>query len=79
MIARAVAHPGRLAIYRALGERGRSLSDVAREVGLSVAATHHHLDVLRRAGMITKRYSGRTAIYRWSRRRWSLICKHAPE
>src|SRR5580658_9522671 len=78
IVARAISHPMRLDIYRALGERGRSLSAVARAFGLSVAGAHHHLDVLRRAQMVRRRYVGRKAIYAWTRNRWSLVCHSGP-
>jgi hypothetical protein len=77
-VARAISHPIRLDIYRALGERGQSLSAVARAFGLSPAGAHHHLDALRRAQMIRRRYVGRQAIYFWSRNRWSLVCQSGP-
>ena len=79
VVARAISHPVRLAMYLALGQRGQSLTEVARSFGLSVAGAHHHLDVLRRAQMIRKRYAGRRAIYFWSRFRWSLVRERAPE
>jgi DNA-binding transcriptional ArsR family regulator len=52
IVARAIAHPVRLAMYRMLGERGQSLTAMARAFGLSQSGAHHHLDVLRRAQMI---------------------------
>jgi DNA-binding transcriptional ArsR family regulator len=79
VVARAISDPLRLDIYRFLGERGLCLTDVARAFGLSLAGTHHHLDVLRHARMVTRAYVGRRAIYRWSKCRWSLVCKRAPE
>jgi DNA-binding transcriptional ArsR family regulator len=77
VVARAISHPVRLDIYRALGVRGQSLTDVARAFGLSLASTHHHLDVLRRARMVGRKYVGRKAIYFWSRSRWSLVSERA--
>jgi DNA-binding transcriptional ArsR family regulator len=76
VLARAVGHPTRLDVYRALGEVGLSVTDVAYAYGLSVAGAHHHLAVLRRAGLVTRRYVGRKAIYRWSPERWSLVREH---
>jgi DNA-binding transcriptional ArsR family regulator len=78
IVARAIAHPVRLAMYRALGERGQSLSAMARAFGVSVAGAHHHLDVLRRAQMIRRRYVGRQAIYAWTKNRWSLVRECGP-
>jgi DNA-binding transcriptional ArsR family regulator len=78
VVARAIAHPVRLAMYRALGERGQSLSAVARAFGLSPAGAHHHLDVLRRSQMVGKRYVGRRAIYAWTKNRWSLVREFGP-
>ena len=73
IVARAISHPKRLALYRALGERGQSLSTVAKALGLPVSTAHRHLSVLKRAQMITRRYRGREAIYSWTRNRWALV------
>jgi DNA-binding transcriptional ArsR family regulator len=78
VVARAVGHPTRLGVYRALGEGGLCVTDVANAYGLSVAGAHHHLDILRRAGLATRKYVGRKAIYRWSRERWVLVRQSGP-
>jgi DNA-binding transcriptional ArsR family regulator len=72
IVARAIASPTRLGVLRLLGERGCSLSTVARTMGLSVSTTAHHLSVLVQAGLVTKTPRGRECIYTWSRSRWAL-------
>jgi DNA-binding transcriptional ArsR family regulator len=40
-----------------------STTQVARELGLSAASVSEHLSVLRRAGLVTARRSGRSVLY----------------
>jgi DNA-binding transcriptional ArsR family regulator len=72
VVGHAVGHPVRLALLRALGEHGSSLTDVAAVVGVARSTAHHHLAVLTRAGMVERRYRGREAIYTW-KVRWSFV------
>jgi DNA-binding transcriptional ArsR family regulator len=72
-IARAISVPSRLHLLQVLGEIGKSLSDAAAIVGVSPATAHRHLDVLTKAGLVSKTVRGRKSIYRWSRSRWQFV------
>jgi ArsR family transcriptional regulator len=74
---KALADPTRLKILDLLRSRGKSCCDlVAREerglcacdiveaVGLSQAAVSHHMDLLRRAGLVDAEKRGRWRFYR---------------
>src|SRR5215471_12299153 len=74
---KALSDPTRLKILDLLRSRGRSCCDlVARDerglcacdieqaVGLSQAAVSHHMDLLRRAGLVTAEKRGRWMFYR---------------
>jgi ArsR family transcriptional regulator len=74
---KALGDPTRLKILELLRARGKSCCDlVAREekglcacdieraVGLSQAAVSHHMDLLRRAGLVTAEKRGRWMFYR---------------
>ncbi len=71
----AVAEPSRWRIVRLLGEGGRTVTQLAEETGLSVAATCRHLQRLRAVGIVEAdrrgkellcRPAGReTAVGRW--------------
>ena len=54
----ALASPHRLAIVRLLAEHDRDVSDLAANLGLSMASTSHHLGRLRRAGLVISRRHG---------------------
>jgi ArsR family transcriptional regulator len=45
-------------------ERGLCACDIERAVGLSQAAVSHHMDLLRRAGLVTAQKRGRWMFYR---------------
>ena len=45
-------------------ERGLCACDIEREVGLSQAAVSHHMDLLRRAGLVEAEKRGRWMYYR---------------
>jgi len=77
-IARAIGCPSRLALLQTLGEKGCSLSAAASTVGVSPSTAAHHLDVLMKAGLVTKTPRGRLAIYKWSRNRWQLARMSPP-
>ncbi|SEM69570.1 ArsR/SmtB family transcription factor [Lihuaxuella thermophila] len=52
----ALSDPNRLKILRFLGDKTRSFSEIAQEIGLSKSTVHHHLVALRAAGMIRVLY-----------------------
>ena len=77
LIFKALGDPTRLKILEMLKARGKTCCDlVAREekglcacdieraVGLSQAAVSHHMDLLRRAGLVTADKRGRWMFYR---------------
>jgi len=77
VIAQATACRSRLELLRLLGERGLYLTEAAREAGLSPSTACYHLDVLVKAGLVTRTIRGRKSVYRWSPRRWQLVCTTA--
>lgn len=55
----ALADPTRRDIVRLVLDSERSVSDLARRYPMSFAAVHKHVSVLQRAGLVSKRRSGR--------------------
>lgn len=72
-ILHALACPARMAIYQALGDAGRPVGHVARELGLAQSTVSHHLGVLRAARLVEVVQRGREHRYRWGRRKWFLV------
>lgn len=77
LVFKALGDPTRLRILELLRSRGKSCCDlIAREerglcacdieraVGLSQAAVSHHMDLLRRAGLVDAQKRGRWMFYR---------------
>lgn len=62
--ARALASGRRAEILDVLVQGERSVEDIAREVGQSVANTSHHLRTLAQAGLVTTRREGTRIFYR---------------
>src|SRR5579884_3130869 len=62
-LASALADPSRLRILRTLADGARSLTQIARDVGLSQSTVHHHLAALRAAGLTRTHYSSGTNRY----------------
>jgi rhodanese-related sulfurtransferase/DNA-binding transcriptional ArsR family regulator len=65
-IAKAVANPHRLELVDLLAQGERSVEDLAKETGLSVANASQHLQGLRDAHLITARKEGLRVFYRLS-------------
>jgi DNA-binding transcriptional ArsR family regulator len=62
----ALAHPGRLEIFRRLvraGPSGSSAGDIARSVGALPNTLSANLNVLNHAGLVASRRDGRSIIY----------------
>lgn len=65
-IAKAVAHEHRLELLEALAQGERSVETLANRTGLSLANASHHLQQMRRAGLIEARRSAKFVYYRLS-------------
>jgi rhodanese-related sulfurtransferase/DNA-binding transcriptional ArsR family regulator len=63
-VAKALAHPHRLALLEQLAQGERSVEVLANRTGLSVANASQHLQRLRRAGLVAARRGGKFAFYR---------------
>ncbi|MFA6985071.1 MAG: metalloregulator ArsR/SmtB family transcription factor [Arenimonas sp.] len=65
-IAKAAAHPHRLALLEQLAQGERNVDALADRVGLAVANTSQHLQSMRRAGLLAARREGKFTLYRLS-------------
>lgn len=62
----ALAHPRRVRLFRLLAEHpelGRSVTELQQATGYKDAPLLHHLRVLERAGLITRRRTGNTVAH----------------
>jgi len=59
----ALASSTRLSVLRALDERRKTLSELARDLGLNKATVHEHLQLLTAAELVRKKDEGRKWIY----------------
>ena len=62
-VAKAVAHPHRLALLEQLGQGERSVDVLADRTGVSTANASQHLQHMRRAGLVTTRKHGKFVFY----------------
>lgn len=62
-IAQALGHPHRLEVLEHLGQGERSVEDLAALAGLTFANTSRHLQILRRAALVTTRRDGKRILY----------------
>lgn len=62
-IAKAVGHEHRLELLEALAQGERSVETLAARTGLSVANASHHLQLLRRGGVVASRRDGKFVFY----------------
>lgn len=60
---KALASETRLSVLRALDERRKTLSELARELELNKATVHEHLQLLDATGLVIKKDEGRKWIY----------------
>ena len=60
LVLEAVANPHRREIVRVLGLQPCAISQLAQMRALSLPAIHKHVTVLERAGLVTRRKTGRT-------------------
>jgi ArsR family transcriptional regulator len=63
-VAKAAAHPHRLALLEQLAQGERSVEGLAERVGLTVANASQHLQSMRQAGLVAVRRDGKFALYR---------------
>lgn len=68
-LARLVACPARLAALRAVGERGRDVTEVASLTGVTLSTASYHLSKLLNAGLVRFTRCGRRRVYRLGKRR----------
>lgn len=64
LIARALGAPHRMMLLEQLAQGERGVEALADKVGVTVANCSQHLQLLRRAGLVTSRRAGRAVIYR---------------
>jgi ArsR family transcriptional regulator len=64
VVAKSAAHPHRLELLEQLAQGERSVEVLADRTGLSVANTSQHLQLMRRAGLVTNRRDGKFVHYR---------------
>ncbi len=63
-VIKALAHPARLEIARALAEGEKSVGDLQALVGGDLSTVSKHLTLMRRAGWIDCRKHGQQVLYR---------------
>jgi len=63
-IGHALAHAHRLELLEHLGQRERSVEDLAARAGLTLANASRHLQLLRRAALVEGRRDGKRVYYR---------------
>jgi rhodanese-related sulfurtransferase/DNA-binding transcriptional ArsR family regulator len=63
-VAQALAHEYRLELIEMMGQGERSVETLARLVGLSMGNASQHLQLMRRAGLLVARKSGKQVLYR---------------
>lgn len=62
-IAQALGHPHRLELLEHLGQGERSVEELASRASLTVANASRHLQILRRAALVTTRRDGKRVLY----------------
>ncbi len=63
-VTKGLSSPRRLELLDVLAQRPRSVDDLSHQVGLTVANTSQHLQVLRRATLVESERQGTSIIYR---------------
>lgn len=59
-----LANPKRLQILDLLGERERTVSEMAEELGMAQTTASQHLAIMRKAGVVESRKEGNFVYYR---------------
>lgn len=65
-LVKAMANPHRLEIIDLLGQGERSVDDIAKETGLSIANASQHLQVLKQSNLVQIKRDGNFILYRLS-------------
>lgn len=60
----AIADPTRRRLLERIGTKEMSVADLTAGAGMTMAAVSLHLQVLRRAGLVSRRVAGRQRLYR---------------
>ena len=68
VVARALANAHRVELIELVAQGERSVEDLARLAGLTVTNASQHLHILRRAGLVLARRSGKHVLYRIAER-----------
>jgi len=63
----ALSDPNRLKILRLLGTDELCVSDIGKRFAITQPSVSHHLDILKRAGLVTSEKRGREVYYRFNR------------
>lgn len=66
LVARALAAPARLRLFEQIAQGERGVEALADKTGLTTANASQHLQLLRRAGLVTSRRAGKSVLYRLS-------------
>lgn len=59
----ALADPNRQKILKVLKKSELPVSEIAKNLSITLATLSHHLDILRRAGLVSSRREGRQIFY----------------
>lgn len=63
LVAKTLSHPDRLELLEHLAQGERSVEALAHRVGMAMANVSHHLQQLRRAGLVSTRREGKFIFY----------------
>ena len=74
-VGRAVSAPLRLAILDVLAQSERTVEDIARQIGASVANASQHLQQLRAARLVETRREGQFIYYRLADEKVLRLCQ----
>lgn len=61
--AKTLGHPGRIEIIELLAQGERSVEALSERAGLTIATTSQHLQMLKRAGLVSARRDGKFILY----------------
>ncbi len=62
-LCRTVGHPTRLRVLDSLRDREWTVGELARRLGVGQSTLSQHLGVMRRSGLVVRRYRGANAYY----------------